>query len=47
MIKLPWVVSWRWNGREYSEPFEFQLLAEMKMIQLEAYGMTPTLHHKG
>lgn len=45
--KSYWVVSWIWNGREYSESFDSRMLAEIKMIQLETFGMTPSLHLKG
>jgi len=41
-----WVVSWRYNDKEYSESFDSRLMAEIKMIQLEAFKMKPTLHLK-
>jgi len=46
MSNSMWVVSWRYNDKDYSESFEFRTLAECRMIQLEAFGMRPTLHLK-
>lgn len=44
MSKSMWIVSWIYNDRTFSESFEFRMFAEFKMIQLEAFGMKPTLH---
>lgn len=41
-----WIVSWMLNGKSYTASFEFQTTALMKMIQLESYGLQPTLHQK-
>lgn len=41
-----WVVSWRYNDHEYTESFDSRMMAEIKMIQLETFGMKPTLHFK-
>lgn len=43
-IKMNWRVCWTYNGVDYSEAFEFRLMAEIKMIQLESWGQKPSLH---
>jgi hypothetical protein len=42
MIK--WIVSWRFNDKEYSEGFISYELALMKSIQLESFGQKVTIH---
>lgn len=41
-----WVVSWIINDEVRTEEFEFRLPAEIRMMQLESYGMKPTLHDR-
>jgi len=41
-----WIVSWIYNGEDRTEEFEFQYIALARMIQLEAYGLKPSLHFR-
>jgi hypothetical protein len=43
---MRWTVSWIYNGITRSEDFEFRFFAELKMIQLESFGLKPSLHQK-
>ncbi len=38
-----WLVIWSHNGCERWEPFEFRMIAEIKMIQLESFGIESKL----
>lgn len=39
-------VAWIYNGKSYVEEFDNATLAFLRMFQLQAYGMEPTIHGK-
>lgn len=39
-------VAWMLNGKTYSEDFESPTMAWIRMFQLQAYGLEPTMHSK-
>ena len=41
---MKWLISYRYNGKVYDEKFAFLFDATLRMIQLEAYDLAPTLH---
>lgn len=41
-----YIVAWMLNGVSHSITFKNQMLATIKMIQLEQYGLEPTMHFK-
>lgn len=45
-MKLRWVIVWDYNDTTNIEEFEFRLPAEIRMMQLESFGMKPTLHDR-
>lgn len=43
-MKPKWIVTYRLNDKVHTVEHEFRTMAELEMIKLEAYGITPTLH---
>ena len=41
-----WIVTWRYNGKEQHEDYEDYVDAFSRACQLEAYGMSVTIHTK-
>lgn len=43
-MKVKWIVSWRFNGKEFNEGFEFYHEALAKQMQLGAFKQEATIH---
>ncbi len=44
--KNKWVLAWMYNDKPYSKEYEFQTIAELEKIRLEAYGLSVSIHRK-
>ncbi len=41
-----WIVRWQYNDMVRIDTFDSQVMALLRMQQLEAYGMLPSLHKR-